>query len=276
MNWKRTNRYGAGQSSGRNDDTSKDMMDGDEPEGHEPSDSSTPTTDLMGVSHLPEGMALEITRVEPGKRRERGRYMIHFGQHILSVLEDVMIKYRMTKGATFTKADLEEIVLADEKQQAYIHALRTLARKPRTQMEITQRLLQKDIAPDIIEETLIRLGSEKLIDDELYARQWVQQRISQQYKGKLWVRQELQQKGIAKHTIAEALAEIEDDLELDSALAAGMKKWRQTRGDMRDRRNKTYAYLLRRGFSSEIVRGVLKQILEHEEASLDEDEYDGV
>ena len=273
MNWKRTNRYGAERNSVRNDGTSLDMMEGEELEGQEVSDSTAATTDLTGIAHLPEGVALEITRVEPGKRRERGRYIIHFGQHILSVLEDVMIKYRMTKGATFTKADLEEIILADEKQQAYIHALRTLSRKPRTQMEITQRLLQKDIAPDVIEETLIRLGNEKLIDDELYARQWVQQRISQQYKGKLWVRQELQQKGIAKHTIAEALAEVEDDLELDSALAAGMKKWKQTRGEMRDRRNKTYAYLLRRGFSSEIVRRVLKQILEHEEASLDEDEY---
>lgn len=276
MNWKRTNRYGTGRNPGRNNDTSKDEMEGDELKGLEASDSSTPTTNLIGIFYLPEGVTLEITRVEPGKRRDRGRYMIHFGQHILSVLEDVMIKYRMTKGATFTKADLEEIVLADEKQQAYIHALRTLAHKPRTQMEITQRLLQKDIAPDIIEEILIRLGNEKLIDDELYARQWVRQRISQQYKGKLWVRQELQQKGIAKHTIAEALAEVEDELELDSAVAAGMKKWKQTRGDLRDRRNKTYAYLLRRGFSGEMVRGVLKQILEHEEASLDEDEYDGV
>ena len=61
----------------------------------------------------------------------------------MTVHEDVMLKYRMFKGNVFRKEELEEIIVADERQRAYVEALNHLSRKPRTAKEITQRLQQK-------------------------------------------------------------------------------------------------------------------------------------
>lgn len=224
----------------------------------------------IGIGHFPDQM-LEITRVEKKKGRD-ARYIIHFGEYELSVLEDVMIKYRMVKGNTFHKSELEEIVIADEKQRAYVQGLRFLERKARTRHEITKKLREKEFALPIIEEVVTRLEQEQLIDDSLYAKEWTRQRISNHRKGKLWVSQELRQKGIAKEDITEALGEISVEEEWNSALIAGRKKWNQVKGDITEKKRKTYPYLMRRGYSGEVTRKVMEKLLL--ESSEEEQEFE--
>ncbi|KAF6574278.1 RecX family transcriptional regulator [Paenibacillus sp. FSL M8-0228] len=225
------------------------------------------------ISLFPDHEELMITRVEQGQGRKRGRYIIHFGPYSLSVLEDVMIKYNMFKGTSFVKKELEDIVLADEKQQAYVLALRYLGRKPRTRQEIAQRLVQKELDQSVIDEVMVRLEREQLVDDDLYARQWARQRITSQRKGKMWVRQELRQKGISKASIGEALGEITDNEEWESALTIGRKKWNQVRGDIMEKKRKTYPFLMRRGYSGDMTRRVVNHLTaaEHDAASDDEE-----
>ncbi|WP_410510895.1 RecX family transcriptional regulator [Paenibacillus sp. BR2-3] len=223
------------------------------------------------LSSFPDDELLEITRVERLKRSDH-RYIIHFGPYNLTVHEDVMIKYVMFKDSRFTKCDLEEIVLADERQRAYVEGLRYLGYKPRTALEMTRRLRQKEIGETIIRETLERLQREQYIDDTLYAQQWVEQRITSQRKGKMWIRQELREKGIDKSLITEALDNISPEQEKDSALQSARKKWNLIRGEVPDKRRKTGAYLMRRGFSGELVRQVLQILVQEENFQGEEDE----
>ncbi|WP_339320252.1 RecX family transcriptional regulator [Paenibacillus sp. FSL R10-2734] len=219
------------------------------------------------LADFPEGELLEITKVERQKKSDH-RYIIHFGAYNMTVHEDVMIKYRMITGNSFMKADLEEIVVADERQRAYVEGLRYLERKPRTAMEMTRRLRQKEIGETIIAEVVQRLQQERLLDDPLYAKQWAEQRITNQRKGKMWIRQELREKGIDKSLISEALENISPEQELESALQTGRKKWNLIRGEAADKRRKTGAFLMRRGFSGDMVRQVINTLLE-------EDNYEG-
>ncbi|MFB5266643.1 regulatory protein RecX [Paenibacillus enshidis] len=226
----------------------------------------------QGIEHFPGDEELEITRVEQGKRGMRGRYMIHFGPYSLSVLEDVMIKYHMTKGSFFNKSELSDIVMADERQQAYVMSLQYLARKPRTRQELSRRLLERELEPAVVEETLARLEKERLVDDELYARQWARQRVSGRGKGKLWIRQELQQKGVDRSIIAHALGDISEAEEWESALQAGQKKWDQTRGEASEKKRKTYSFLMRRGYSGELTRRVLQSLRSNDQTDLKAEE----
>ncbi len=223
-----------------------------------------------GVSHFPE-QKLEITRVEKMKGRN-ARYIIYFGEYELSVLEDVMIKYRMIKGNTFHKNELEEIIIADERQRAYVEGLRFLGRKARTRHEISKKLKEKEFTLPIIEEILTKLEQEGLIDDSLYAKEWTRQRISNHRKGKLWVGQELRQKGIAKDDITEALGEISVEEEWNSALMVGRKKWNQIKGDLTEKKRKTFPFLMRRGYSGEVTRKVMTELVR--ESSEEEQEFD--
>ncbi|MEK3707778.1 regulatory protein RecX [Paenibacillus sp. FSL R7-0198] len=224
-----------------------------------------------GLSQFPDNEELIITRVERTKSRQ-ARYRITFGIHSITVLEDVMIKYRMTQGNTFMKKDLEEIVVADERQRTYSQSLRFLEHKPRTRHELSQKLRQKEFAAPLIEETLDRLEREKLVDDDLFAKEWTRQRMEGKRKGKLWIRQELRQKGIANDLIVEALEGISTDAEFETALSAGRKKWNQVKGDVKEKKNKTLPFLMRRGFSMDMVRRVVNCLIEEDEAGGPEDD----
>ncbi|MBB6019420.1 regulatory protein [Paenibacillus sp. JGP012] len=225
-----------------------------------------------GISQLPDNEELVITMVERTKSRE-ARYRISFGIHSITVLEDVMIKYRLTRGSTFMKKDLEAILIADERQRTYVQSLRFLEFKQRTRHELRQKLKQKEFAISIIEEVLDRLEQEKLVDDDLFAKEWTRQRMEGQRKGKLWIRQELRQKGIANELIAEVLDDVSAEAELDTALTAGRKKWKQVRGDVQEKKRKTFAYLMRRGFSMDMVRRVVNRLIEEDGAEdLEDDE----
>lgn len=224
--------------------------------------------ELLG--DFPDGEQLTITRVEREKKGQR--YLIYFGEHKLSVHEDVMIKYRMLTGSVFLKEDLQEIVIADERQRAYVEGLRYLERKPRTSTEMVRRLREKEIGETIITEVVQRLTEERFLDDPLYARQWAEQRLNSQRKGKLWIRQELREKGIDKSLIADALEEITPEQELESALATARKKWNMLSGEPYDKRRKTGAFLMRRGFGGETVRQVLNILREETDSGDDIDE----
>ncbi|AHV97788.1 regulatory protein RecX [Paenibacillus sabinae] len=223
------------------------------------------------LSQFPDNEPLTITKVE--RQKSGHRYMLHFGPYRLSVHEDIMIKYRMISGNVFTKEDLQEIVLADERQRAYVEGLRYLERKPRTRMEMARRLRQKEIGEELIDEVLERLRRERLIDDSQYAKQWAEQRVTGHRKGKLWVRHELRGKGIDKSVIAEALDGISIDQERQSALELGRKKWNAVKGEPSDKRRKTGAFLMRRGFSGGIVRSVLNTLREDGDINGMEDDF---
>jgi len=226
------------------------------------------------ISQFPEDQELVITGVER-EPKQKYRYLVSFGQHVLSIHEDIMIKYRMIKGNTFWKQELEEIVLSNEKQLGYVQALKYLERKARTSKEIQIRLKEKETSQEVIEDVLARLTREGLVNDAMYAQQWAEQRITSQRKGKAWVRQELRQKGVDKLLIAEALDGVSPDQEYQSALIIGRKKWNQTKGELLDKKRKTGSYLMRRGFSGEQVRRVLNQLIQEDELQdIDDDNFE--
>lgn len=215
--------------------------------------------ETAGLDAFPEDLELVITSVMMLKRPKH-RYRISFGVYSLEVHEDVMIKYRMIKGAVFTKVELEEIVAADERQQGYADSLKYLSLKPRTTYEIVQRLGEKGWGEETIQDVLARLQSEGYVDDAAYAQEWASQRVKLRGKGKLWVKHELRQKGVSKSHIEEALGEVSEDEEFESALHLGLKKWQGTTGEPLDRKRKTGAFLQRRGFSGGVVSRVMREL----------------
>lgn len=234
-------------------------------------DPSSVQQPLEGIESFPAEGELCVTSVTLLKRPKH-RYKISFGTHTLEVHEDVMIKYRMMKGSVFTRDELEEIVLADERQRAYADALNALSRKMRTSYEIGMRLEEKGWTKEVVHEVLQRLREEKLIDDAVYAQEWAQQRVKSRGKGKMWVRHELRQKGVEKPLIEEALGMVSEEEELTSAHELALKKWRSSSGDVQDLRRKTGSFLMRRGYSGSLVSRVLRNIIEQEGLSSSEDD----
>ncbi|MBK6661488.1 MAG: regulatory protein RecX [Thermoflexaceae bacterium] len=75
-------------------------------------------------------------------------------------------------------------------------ALRLLSHRARSENEMRTRLGMRGIAPAIIEEEIVRLRDAGLLDDEQFARAWVEDRKRFAPRGRRMLRYELLGRGI--------------------------------------------------------------------------------
>lgn len=210
-----------------------------------------------------------ITMVEKQKK-SKYRYNIYLDDaYAFSVHEDIMLKHRLIKGESIEGKRIREIVRDDEAHQAYLAAIRYIGRRPRSLKEVELHLKQKEYEPDIISDVAGRLKEQNYIDDSQFAKLWSEHRIYSQKKGRRLVEMELAQKGLSGDDIAQALLKIDKHEEFDAAFHIAAKKWRTTGGETFERKRKVAAFLLRRGYTDEMVRQVLKRLAEQ---GIEEDE----
>jgi len=191
-------------------------------------------------------------------------------ESIVTVHEDTLVAMRLLKGKRLTTNESQQLLQEEALEEAYRAALAIIERKARTSRELAEALKRKGYSAEAIAGCLQRMQSRRLLDDSAYARRFAEQRTTGQRKGRLLVRQELVQRGISKEEADRALGELDDNLEIEAAKALARKKWPQLKGELRERRMKLTAFLMRRGFPSSIVRTALAQV--QSEAAADEED----
>ncbi len=190
---------------------------------------------------------------------------------VVTVHEDTLVSMRLLKGKRLSTEEWQQLRQEEALEDAYRAALAIVERKARTSREVAEALKRKGYTAEAIAGCLQRMQSRRLLDDSAYARRFAEQRTTGQRKGRHLVRQELVQRGISKEEADRALGELDDRLEIEAASSLARKKWPQLKGDLRERRMKLKAFLMRRGFPGGIVRAAL----EHVEAGSEPDEDDG-
>ncbi|MGE6227143.1 RecX family transcriptional regulator [Paenibacillus chitinolyticus] len=211
-----------------------------------------------------ETEASVITGIERQKRNKK-RYNVYVNdEYVCSVHEDILIKNRLLKGEQIDAQRLREAMEEDEKHEAYLKAIRFVAVRPRSVQEVKMKLKDLGYEADLIDWAVGRLLEQKYLDDADFAKLWTEQRIQYQRKGRNAVRYELAQKGLSRDEISKALSAVDTEEEMEGALIVGRKKWKTVSGEKMDRKRKTMAFLLRRGYPSSLVNDVMRRLSEEE------------
>ena len=145
-------------------------------------------------------------------------------------------------------------------------AYRCLARSPRSRIELERRLREKNHPEPIICQVIHRLEAYRYLDDQVFALQWAKDRLTRRGWGPSRLRIELKRKGIAKEWIEETLRELfeeRDEETLAFDLITHRLKGRGL-GDVREQR-RWFSYLLRRGYSPDVIQTVLRRMKEDSE-----------
>ena len=131
--------------------------------------------------------------------------------------------------------------------------------------EVRRRLTTAGYRSDLVEGAIARLTELGMLDDEAFARQWVESRDRARPRGERALRDELRLKGIDRATVDAILderrsMEAEDATPPDRTAAERLidKHTRALRriADPRQRRQRAYALLARNGFDPETCREV--------------------
>ena len=128
-------------------------------------------------------------------------------------------------------------------------------------MEVEHYLREWDYPDPVIQRVIETLEEYRYLDDRVFARQWARDRMVHRHWGPLRLRIELQRKGILKEWVEESIRELFNDRgEEEMALKAIRRRLRASGlRDPRERR-RWFSYLLRRGYSSDVIQAVFNRI----------------
>src|SRR3989304_1649696 len=104
-----------------------------------------------------------------------------------------------------TEKEVEEIVRKAEFQKTLDKLLRFATLRPRSEKEVKDYFRRKKVHESLHEELANRLNRLELIDNEKFAKWWVEQRQNFKPKPKRIQNQELRIKGVDKEIIEEVL-----------------------------------------------------------------------
>jgi len=137
-----------------------------------------------------------------------------------------------------------------------------LSRKAWTRRELFLRLLRRGAPAPVAEEILKDLEQQGYVNDQAFAIAWAETRARERHWGGRRLRQELARKGVAPPAIERAIEKaFGPSGEEAEAVAAATHQWpRLLRRGAEKAPRRLRDYLLRRGFSAELVEALVKQI----------------
>jgi regulatory protein len=131
--------------------------------------------------------------------------------------------------------------------------------RPRSVAETTRRLKHLGYPEGLVEQVVTQLIELNYLDDETFARAWVESRDRARPRGQLALRRELAQKGVDRQLVDQVLAERQESATgAQSELLAArrlLERRRRTLDSETDpykRRQKGYALLARNGFDPDV------------------------
>lgn len=199
---------------------------------------------------------MKITSIKQQAKR-KDRYSIFIdGEYSFSLSEADFATSGLRTGDDLSQEQIQKFKNQSEQGKAYERVVRYISIRPRSRWEIEQYLKRKGYDEALTRSLLVKTEKLGLVNDEDFAKQWVQWRINSGGRSKQRLRAELRQKKIDAAIIDEALSEIDESAETEQIKTLIERKTKQSR--YRDRQ-KLMAYLARQGYSYNLIKQAMEE-----------------
>lgn len=216
-----------------------------------------------------------ITSIE--KQKNRSRYNIYIDdQFAFAIHEDILVKFRLSKGQEIDPEDILNVLKAEERHRAEQYALRYINFRPRTSQEVYEYLHKKGFEEADCQAIISMCMEKGYINDQWYASQWIEERKRLKPRGRHMLRQELVHRGINDETVDEVLqGQLSNEDEKQMIMDLIYKKYKgQLFPTLFDMKKKMIPYLQRKGFPLDIVISTVYEVQNEFVDEKDQDEYE--
>lgn len=158
------------------------------------------------------------------------------------------------------------------RQKTFDRAVNLLAFKPRSIHELRERLLEKEWTnAETVESVIEKLKEYNYLNDEQFARTLAHSKIRQKPIGKRVLKQKLALKKLDKETVETTLENVFEEIPESEIIERAIEKRLRLKGkpETREDSKKFYDYLLRQGFSYDLVSSKMREL---NSRSMDEEE----
>lgn len=213
-----------------------------------------------------------ITDIKQAVKNQNRANIFVNGKYRFSLDIFQLTQLNIKVGSKFTKTEIENLEQQSEFGKLYALALNYCLMRPRSKKEISDYLWKKTLNRKLknrktgefyekkgvskisVEQVLNRLIEKKYIDDEKFAKFWVENRNQRKGSSIKKLKSELFSKGVSSDIIEQVLSESNrnDEDEIQKIIAKKAKKYTDEQ--------KLIAYLARQGFSfDEIKKAISKE-----------------
>jgi regulatory protein len=216
-------------------------------------------------------MRYRIKKISPQKKSS-SRVNVYFSNFVIGISAKTLFENNLSLGICLSSNDLKRIITADFLEKAVDKGLRLISLRPHSEAEVCEKLAvylgrtvkmisQKtgldlmETLPKIKTDALAVLRSKSLVDDDVFANWWIEQRAEFRPRSKRQLYFELMKKGITKEIVEKKLSGVDYDEKSAAArlIDKKLKTLPITISD-RERKNILIAFLSRKGFSfSQII-----------------------
>ena len=191
-------------------------------------------------------------------KKKGSEYLIILDDETLKVNEEVLINNNILYSKKLSNKDIKKIKEETVYYENYSKALKMINRKMRSEKEIRKSL--KDISKEEIDKIIDKLKEINLLNNEVYAESYVNDKINLSLDGPYKIKKELELNDIESEYIEKALEKFTQDL-IDEKLEKLINKKLKTNKDTEYIfKQKTALYLLNLGYSKEDINSHLENI----------------
>jgi regulatory protein len=163
------------------------------------------------------------------------------------------------------KPDEERVIKNVERarQKTFDRAVNLLAYKPRSVVELRTRLMEKEWTNSaIVEEVIQKLEGYGYLNDGQFAKDFAASQLRGKPIGKRVLKQKLVMKKLDKETIEAAIETVFEETPETEVIERAVAKRLRLKGkpETREDVKKFYDYLLRQGFSYDVVSNKMREI----------------
>ena len=200
-----------------------------------------------------------ITQIE---ELDKKRYKIYIDQEFAFVLyKGELAEYKMKLNHPIDDKTYHIIREEILPKRAKKRCLNLLQKRPYTEQKLREKLTEGYYSEDIIEEAIAYVKSYHYVDDYEYASRYIFYHKESETRKKM--EEKLMIKGIDRDTVQKAFADSYNDEEaLDIEMQQAQKllqkkKYESENADWKEKQ-KIYAFLLRKGISSSVIKKVME------------------
>jgi len=202
-------------------------------------------------------MARKITSLQVQKRNNKRLNIYLDGEYAFGLSRYVAAWLQV--GQELTEEKISALLADDAVESAYQKSTKFIGYRMRTTSEVDKHLTKKGIEPQVIGQVIERLNENGLLNDEGFAKMWIENRSEFRPRSQRLLALELRRKGINSETIQNVIERTPPEDEL-AYLAAKKRIRRYENLEWQDFQRKLVSHLARRGFSYSTIKPVVYKV----------------
>lgn len=214
-------------------------------------------------------------KIDKYEKKKNGMYTVYFlGGSNVDIHEELILKYGLLLHKGINDKELDKIIDENAVYIAYNLAIKYISIKMRTRKEIREHLQKKMFDNSCIDKVIKLLENAKYIDDEMYCKAYVNDRINLSNDGPNKIKDSLISSGMKEQVVIEALKVFDEDICIEKIKKIAEKQISVNRNKSKFiLKNKIIEYLYNLGYSKSLIISVVDNLDFGDDSSIAKKEY---